>query len=54
MGKRGESLTKDGKRFTLCIPRAVFAALSERAAQENESVSAVVRKIVKDALAKNA
>ena len=54
MGKRGESLTKDGKRFTLCLPRAVFAALSERAAQENESVSAVVRKIVKDALAKNA
>lgn len=54
MGKRGESLTKDGKRFTLCLPQSVFAELSERAAQENESVSSVVRKIVKNALAKKA
>lgn len=54
MGKRGESLSKDGKRLTVCIPQSMFAELSERAAQENEKVSVIVRKIVKEALTKKA
>lgn len=46
MKKQRDSLSKDGKRFTLCVPRDTFDALSERAKQEQTSVSAIVRKLI--------
>ncbi|WP_251183047.1 ribbon-helix-helix protein, CopG family [Anaerocaecibacter muris] len=50
MGK-GSTLSKE-KRFTLCVPKDTFDKLSERAKQEQTSVSAIVRKLIIDGLAK--
>ena len=50
MGK-GESLSKE-KRLTLCISQAMFDRLAEQAKAEDTSVSAYVRKLIKDDLTK--
>ncbi|MCM1368245.1 MAG: hypothetical protein NC184_05515 [Roseburia sp.] len=52
MKKKGDSSIKKDKRFTLCVPQDTFNKLSERATQEQTSVSAIVRKLVIDGLAK--
>ena len=44
MGK-GSTLSKE-KRFTLRVPKDTFDKLSERAKQEQTSVSAIVRKLI--------
>ncbi len=51
MGKNGESLSKE-KRLTLCISQAMFDKLAEQAKSEDTSVSAYVRKLIKDDLTK--
>lgn len=51
MGKSGENLSKE-KRLTLCVSQAMFDKLTEQAKQEDTSVSAYVRKLIKDDLAK--
>lgn len=52
MKKQRDSLIKDGKRFTLCVPQDTFDELSKRAKREQTSVSAIVRKLIIDGLAK--
>lgn len=51
MGKGGENLSKE-KRLTLCISQTMFDELSEQAKRDETSVSAYVRKLIKDDLAK--
>ncbi len=51
MGKSGENLSKE-KRLTLCVSQAMFDKLTEQAKQEDTSVSAYVRKLIKDDLTK--
>ncbi len=51
MGKNGKSLSKE-KRLTLCISQAMFDKLAEQAKSEETSVSAYVRKLIKDDLTK--